>query len=95
VPTPETTLAPWCCYCEKGSSSRAILCSATASSIFPLSGKILAVVHVRLCKARVQREGTAQCFLHELLFVKSTRQYASLHGDPRYADLLRRMRLPQ
>ena len=32
---------------------------------------------------------------HELLFVKSTRQYDSLHGDPRYADLLRRMGLPQ
>jgi tetratricopeptide (TPR) repeat protein len=32
---------------------------------------------------------------HELLFVKSSRTYDGLHGDPRYADLLRRMGLPQ
>jgi eukaryotic-like serine/threonine-protein kinase len=32
---------------------------------------------------------------HELLFIKSSRDYDGLHGDPRYADLLRRMGLPQ
>jgi hypothetical protein len=32
---------------------------------------------------------------HELLFMKSSRDYDGLPGDPRYADLLRRMKLPQ
>jgi serine/threonine protein kinase/Tfp pilus assembly protein PilF len=32
---------------------------------------------------------------HALLFVKSQRQFDNLHTDPRYADLLRRMGLPE
>jgi hypothetical protein len=32
---------------------------------------------------------------NELLFIKSSRDYDGPHGDPRYADLLRPMKLPQ
>jgi Tfp pilus assembly protein PilF len=32
---------------------------------------------------------------HELLFIQCSPEFDSLHSDPRYADLMRRMRLPQ
>jgi hypothetical protein len=32
---------------------------------------------------------------HALLFIKSTTEYRSLHGDPRYTQMLRKMGLPE